>query len=120
MEIELFDPDTVIHGLLDGEDYFNRVAGSCIYRCPRCGHGVRFKWHHFYKADQRSFLRRDVRQQFDEYRPMVPSAEKGFLDFHCPTCKAPARIIFTAHDYRLRAFHFDIETVLVGEREPST
>lgn len=120
MEIEIFDPDTVIQGLLDGTEYINRVAATCVYRCPHCGHGVRFKWHHFLKADKRSFLRRIVRKAFDDYRPIIPSAERGFLDFHCPSCDAPARIIFLAKDYRLRAFHFDIETVLVGEREQST
>ena len=117
MEIEQFDPDDVIQGLLDGDDYRNRVAGSCIYCCPRCGHKIRFKWNNFYKADKRSFLRRTARQHFDEHLPFTPSAERGFLDFHCPTCNAPARIIFAAHDYTLLAFHFDIESVLVGERE---
>lgn len=117
MEIELYDPDSVIQGLLDGEDFTNRVASSCVYRCPHCWHRIRFKWRNFYKADERSFLRGDVRKQFDAHTPITPSAELGFLDFHCPSCKAPVRIIFTANDYTMLAFHFEIEHVLVGERE---
>lgn len=119
MEIEQFTPDILIHGLLSSEDYVHRVAGSCTYQCPHCGHRIRFKWRNFYKADERSFLKKFVRQAFDEHTPIIPSAELGFLDFHCPSCQTPARIIFTADDYTKLAFHFEITKVLVGKKDIS-
>ena len=117
MEIEQFDPDSLIQGLLDSEDYTNRVAGNCIYSCPRCGHRIRFKWRNFHKSDKRSFLKQAVRPPFDALTPINPFDKQGFLDFHCPSCHAPTRIIFSINDYTLLAFHFEIDLVLVGEKE---
>lgn len=116
MEIEQFKPADLIEGLLDGEDYQHRVGGSCIYRCPRCGHGIRFKWHNFKEADERSFLKPEFRPRFDLLTAKKSPLEQGFLDFHCPTCKAPTRIIFSIDDYRTLAFHYDIDLILVGGR----
>jgi hypothetical protein len=117
VEIEQFDPDGVIQGLLDSDDYTNRVAGSCIYGCPRCGHRIRFKWRNFQKSDEKSFLKRGVRPQFEALTPTNPFDKQGFFDFYCPTCQAPTRIIFSINDYTTLAFHFEIDLVLVGERE---
>lgn len=115
MDIDHYEPRDVIHGLLDGQDFANRVAGSCVYHCPRCRHGIRFRWRSFYQADERSFLRRRFRRQFDDLTPDCPPAEQGFLDFHCPTCAAPTRIIFSIQDYTQIGFHFDIYAALVGQ-----
>lgn len=115
VDIDHYEPRAVIRGLLDGEDFANRVAGSCVYRCPRCGHGIRFRWRSFYQADERSFLRRRFRRRFDDLTPERPPAEQGFLDFHCPTCAAPTRIIFSVQDYTQIGFHFDIYAALVGQ-----
>jgi len=116
VQIDRYNPDAIIQGLLDGEDYTNRVAGSCIYWCPHCGHGIRFRWKNFYKADERSFLKQQFRRDFDRLTPQDTDEELGFLDFHCPTCNAPTRLIFAIHDYTEIAFHYDMRTVLVGER----
>ena len=115
VDIDHYEPRDVIDGLLDGPDFANRVAGSCVYHCPRCRHGIRFRWRSFYQADERSFLRRRFRRQFDDMTPAGPSAEQGFLDFHCPTCAAPTRIIFSIQDYTQIGFHFDIYAALVGQ-----
>jgi len=117
VQIEQFDPDSIIQGLLDSDDYINRVGGSCIYGCPRCGHRIRFKWRNFHKSDQRSFLTHDVRPLFDNITPDNPYDKQGFIDFHCPTCSTPTRIVFSVDDYTLLAFHFEIDFVLVGERQ---
>jgi hypothetical protein len=116
VDITHFDPDHVIQGLLDSDEYTNRVAGSCIYCCPHCNHRIRFKWRNFQKSDARSFLKQAVLPYFDSFTPDNPYEEQGFLDFHCPTCNAPTRIIFSINDYTLLAFHFEIDLVLVGEK----
>ena len=112
--IDHFEADAVIRGLLDGEDYRNRVAGTCIYACPRCAHRIRFRWRSFYQADGRSLLQRKLRRYFEDLTPQLPDTEQSFIDFHCPTCQAPTRIIFSIQDYSKIAFHFDIYAVLVG------
>ncbi|MCY3780689.1 MAG: hypothetical protein OXG78_10305 [Chloroflexi bacterium] len=116
--IDHFDARAVFRGLLDGDDYRNRVAGSCIYRCPRCDHRIRFRWRSFYQANGRSVFRRQLRRVFDDLTPNLPADEQGFLDFYCPTCSAPTRIIFSAHDYTKIAYHFDIYAALVGGGKP--
>ena len=116
--IDHYEASSVFYGLLDGEDYRNRVAGSCVYRCPRCSHRIRFRWRSFYQADERSVFQRKVRRVFDEMTPTLSTAEQGMLDFYCPTCAAPTRIIFSADDYSKIAYHFDIYAALVGAGKP--
>lgn len=113
--IDHYEPAAVMRGLLDGDDYCNRVAGTSIYTCPRCSRRIRFRWRSFYQADGRSLIRRSLQRIFDDLTPQLPGDEQSFLDFHCPTCQAPTRIIFSIHDYSKIAFHFDIYAVLVGE-----
>ena len=118
-QIDHFEARSVFHGLFDGEDYRNRVAGACVYRCPRCSHRIRFRWRSFYQADGRSAFKRKLRRFFDDMTPALSSDEQGFLDFYCPTCSAPTRIIFSADDYSKIAYHFDIYAALVGAGKPA-
>ena len=112
--IDHYDARAVFRGLLDGEDYRNRVAGSCVYRCPRCAHRIRFRWRSFYQANGRSPFQRRLRRIFDDLTPELSADEQGCVDFHCPACQAPTRIIYSAHDYSKIAYHFDIYAALVG------
>lgn len=112
--IDHYEARSVFYGLLDGVDYRNRVAGACVYCCPRCSHRIRFRWRSFYQADGRSAFKRELRRFFDDMTPALSSEEQGFLDFYCPTCSAPTRIIFSADDYSKSAYHFDIYAALVG------
>lgn len=113
--IDHYDARAVFRGLLDGDGFRNRVAGSCIYRCPRCGHRIRFRWRSFYRVDGRSAFKRKLCRVFDDLTPNLEADEQSLIDFHCPTCAAPTRIIFSAHDYSKIAYHFDIYAALVGE-----
>ncbi len=112
--IEHYEARSVFYGLLDGDDYCNRVADACIYRCPRCSHRIRFRWRSFYQAEGCSTFERKLRRCFDDMTPTLASDEQGCLDFYCPTCAAPTRIIFSADDYSKIAYHFDIYAALVG------
>ena len=58
-QIDHFEARSVFHGLLDGEAYRNRVAGACIYHCPRCSHRIRFRWLSLYQANDRSAFKRN-------------------------------------------------------------
>lgn len=118
--IDHYEPQAVMRGLLDGEGFRNRVAGACIYTCPRCRHRIRFRWRSFYRADGRSSLPRQLRRIFDDFTPDLTSDEQSVVDFHCPTCQAPTRIIFSILDHKKIAYHFDIYAALVGEGKAQT
>lgn len=60
---------------------------------------------------------RHLRRILDDFTPDLPTDEQSSVDFHCPTCQAPTRIIFSILDYKKIAYHFDIYAVLVGEGE---
>ena len=117
-QIDHFEARAVFRGLLDGEDFRNRVAGTCIYRCPRCSHRIRFRWRSFYLADGRSAFKRKLRRVFDDLTPPLSAEEQGQLDFRCPSCSAPTRIIFSAEAYTKIGYHFDVYAALVGDGIP--
>lgn len=116
--VDHFAAEAVFRGLLAGEDYRNRVGGSCVYRCPRCSHRIRFRWRSFYQADERSGFKRTLRRVFDDLTPTLTADEQGAIDFYCPACQAPTRIIFSAAASGKIAYHFEIYAVLVGRGRP--
>ena len=116
--IDHYVPKAVMRGLLDGDDFSNRVAGTCIYTCPRCAHRIRFRWRSFYRADGRSLMPRHLRRILEDLTPNLTHDEQSVIDFFCPTCQAPTRVIFSILDHNKIAYHFDIYAVLVGEGKP--
>ena len=116
--IDHFDAAAVFQGLLNGEDFRNRVVGTCIYYCPRCRHRIRFRWRSFFQADASSHFKRPLRRVFDDLTPTLPTDDQGCIDYFCPTCTAPTRIIFSAINYSKIAYRFEIYAVLVGEGTP--
>ncbi len=111
--IEHFEARSVFRGLLQGADFANRVGGSCIYGCPRCGHRIRFRWRSFYQAAGSSPFKRNVRRILDDLTPQLDA--RNCLDFHCPTCQAATRIVYSVTDSGGSACHFDLYAALVGE-----
>ncbi len=112
--IEHFEARAVFRGLLDGEGFRDRVAGVCVYRCPRCNRGIRFRWRSFYHAHDNSAFKRRLRRAFDELTPRLPTEEQGCFDFHCAGCAAPTRIVFSAEARDQLTYHFEIYAALVG------
>ena len=119
-DIGHYRPESVMSGLLDGADYRNRVGGSCIYNCPRCAHRIRFRWRSFLEADGRSPLAAKLRRAFDDLTPKAAQGAQSQIDFHCPACVAPTRIVYQARQPGGMAPHFDIYAVLagIGEAKP--
>lgn len=116
--VDHFDARAVFRGLLDGEGFRDRVGGACLYRCPRCGHRIRFRWRSFYQANGCSLFKRKLRRVFEDLTPTLAADEQGCIDFYCPACNAPTRIIYSAQDYSEIAYHFEIYAALVGEGKP--
>ncbi len=110
--IEQFEARSVFRGLLQGAGYANRVGGSCIYACPRCGHRIRFRWRSFYQAAGSSPFQRKLRRIFADLTPK--QAACNCLDFFCPTCQAATRIVYNVADGSGATCHFDLYAALVG------
>ncbi len=110
--IEHFGARSVFRGLLQSAEYSNRVGGSCLYGCPRCGHRIRFRWRSFYHATGNSPFKRRLQRVFDDLTPNLEASD--CIDFHCPSCRAPTRIIYSASDSQAPTCHFDIYAALVG------
>ncbi len=113
--IEHFEARSVFRGLLQGADFANRVGGSCIYGCPRCGHRIRFRWRSFYEAAGGSSFKRSVQRVLDDMTPELDA--RSCLDFRCPTCQATTRIVYSATDSSGATCHFDLVAALVGEEK---
>ena len=86
--------------------------------CPRCRHRIRFRWRSFFQADASSQFKLPLRRVFDDLTPTLPTDDQGCIDYFCPTCTAPTRIIFSAINYSKIAYRFEIYAVLVGEGTP--
>jgi len=113
-KIEVFEASVVFRGLLDGVGFTNRVAHSCLYRCPRCHQRIRFRWHSFYQGEGSAVFERRLRRRFDELTPPPRIATQDSMDFFCPGCRAPTRIVYIARDSGANSTHFELYLVLVG------
>ena len=117
--IDHFEAAAVFRGLLNGAGFRNRVAGSCVYGCPRCDRRIRFRWRSFYRAGSQRSFNRQRRRRFDQLTPSLDADEQGCLDFFCPGCRAPTRIIFCARLHSGASANFEVYAALVGEGKPA-
>ncbi|MCY4145968.1 MAG: hypothetical protein OXE95_09025 [Chloroflexi bacterium] len=111
-DIEHFEARSVFRGLLQGADFANRVGGSCIYSCPRCGHRIRFRWRSFYQAAGSSPFKRSIQQTLDDMTPRLGA--RHCLDFLCPNCQATTRIVYSVTESSGSTCQFDLYAALVG------
>ena len=118
MQIIHYAPNEVIEGLITSEDSNTRVAQPCLYTCPNCEMQIRFQWKHFYFASQNSRLNGSHQPLFDQHMPYGMDSV-GFIDFYCPKCQFPTRIVFTIAPFHRSSYHYDIQVVLVGREEVS-
>lgn len=99
----------------DEAEYREHAVHIGAYCCPRCGWRVEFRARHFreHEGATRSNLDPEWRGQFDAARPFKLSHWESFLDFHCPGCKAPVRVIYEAgQEYAMGAHPWQLLEVL--------
>ncbi len=92
-------------------EYLDHAVHLGAYTCPRCGRAVAFETRHFRDAEHEpsSNLASPWRERFDAARPLDRRRRESFLDFHCPGCGAPVRVVYApgdefamgAHSWRL-------------------
>src|SRR5690242_14693275 len=74
------------------EEYLDHVVQLGAYECPHCGTGVEFQGRHFGLDVKRAPLSPLWTSTFEAARPLGDL--EAALDFHCPGCAAPVRIIY--------------------------
>jgi hypothetical protein len=104
-------------------EYRDHAVHLGTYCCPRCDSGVEFRTHHFreHEGTKRSNLNAEWRSRFDIARPIEASRWESFVDFHCPGCKAPVRIIYEAgQEYAMGSHPWRLVEVLEAADWPQS
>ena len=112
------DPQTRINRLLfHPAALYDHVMHIGIYTCPHCGAPLRFNTSDFERhfSSTQSNLEPEVRRAFDEYRPLNVQMWDCFLDFHCHSCGAPARIIYEPFEYRMGSYYYKLTSIVEAE-----
>jgi predicted RNA-binding Zn-ribbon protein involved in translation (DUF1610 family) len=68
------------------------------YECPWCNEHVEFRTQYFEKHETQVYsnLKSPWLERFNDARPIKTGKWESFLDFYCPGCGAPVRIIYEA------------------------
>ena len=62
------------------------------YNCPECGHKVRFNSKDFFR-EHISILTPELVGLIEKFRPLDKETWEIALDFYCPGCEMPVRVI---------------------------
>lgn len=87
-----------------------------FYTCPHCQERVRFRSanfaHHFYSIQ--SNLKPADQVEFDKFRSIDYGhyGPESYLDFYCPGCKSPVRIVFEGVEFAMGAYFFVVTDVV--------
>ena len=67
-----------------------------IYRCENCGEKISFKTESFKKHcnSEYSNLSSEENEHFDRFMRVKRLTHLSFLDFQCPNCHRPTKILF--------------------------
>lgn len=98
------------------EEYLKQIVQVAGYTCPHCGAGVEFQERHLFDGFQgrTTTLDAEWRARFDAARPLE-GLERG-LEFYCPGCRAPVRIIYSPLSDLYKSFDWRLlEVVEVNE-----
>ena len=82
------------------------------YRCPHCGDGVKFTTTDFnrHTGMEHSNLERSDRAEFDRARLL--EGDEYFLDFPCPGCRAPVRVVYACIFVGKGSLHYVVRAIL--------
>jgi hypothetical protein len=77
-------------------EHMEHVIHIGTYECPYCHSRVDFSTDHFRKHEGITFsnLKAPWPSNLDKARPLDSKRWESFLDFHCPGCQAPVRVIY--------------------------
>ena len=92
------------------------------YTCPHCGHRVRLRTSDFarHEFDPSANAREPWQALFDAVRPDRRDAWESHLDFHCPGCNAPVRLVYEpGEEYAMGVHSWQVGAILEAARWPT-
>ena len=94
-------------------EWYDHAVQLGAYTCPRCGHSVGLRPSDLHRHDHAPSgnLEAPWPARFDAARADWPGEWESHLDFHCPGCHAPVRLVYAqgpewamgAHPWRITA-----------------
>ena len=84
--------------------------------CSHCGHPLRFKASDFQRHMFRgtSALPPELTNAMDEERPLRGDLSEFAVDFECPGCKRPTRLVIEPWEYAMGGYAFTVHAVVEG------
>jgi len=103
-------------------EFTKHTTDTGTYVCAHCTTAVAFRTRNFEKHFDTSFTNLDAfwHNQFTSRRPLQSGEWEAFLDFACPGCGAPVRIIYRAGpEWAMGCHGWQLIEVLEAECWPS-
>lgn len=84
------------------------------YACPMCNAVVEFNTNHFQKhfAQPYSNLAPEIAALMDQFRPCDLHKYESFIDFYCPTCASPVRLIYEGWEFAMGCYGFTVTDII--------
>ena len=116
MKLVCVKPGKRMDGILFNpqREYDHRVNIG-TYTCPHCSQKIRFTTRNFDDAFQmpKTVLKKEHAEAFDRFRPIRKKDWERFLDFYCPGCHNPSRIIFQERgEEGMKGYSFEIVSIV--------
>jgi hypothetical protein len=109
-------------------------ANKTSFRCPVCSRKTFFSWKDLKAAhaalNQHSAFGKEIKETFDTAFPLqkiesnvlgrrMPIFLEYALDFHCPGCSIPLRVLFSLIEMEQGEPYYMIKSVLASENPPT-
>ena len=111
----LTSPEERLDGIVfDPRIEYEREINVGIYTCPHCDGKVRFTTRDFqrhFQSRSSSFMPEDL-ASFDQFRPLDKKEGEQFLDFYCPGCRSPVRVIYRSSEFAMGSYYFTVVIVI--------
>ena len=81
-------------------EYVDHRVDIGIYTCPHCAFRVQLQTSDLQKheASEYSNLSQSIDAAIERFRPLRSTRFESFLDFSCPRCGAPVRLVYEPTD----------------------
>ncbi|MBI4375832.1 MAG: hypothetical protein HY549_05210 [Elusimicrobia bacterium] len=87
------------------------------YTCDACARKVHFTTNDFLKAfgNSKTRLSTQEHEAACRRRPLRKDKGEAFLDFHCPGCRRPVRLVFEPTEFAMGCYYFTVVALLEGQ-----
>ena len=100
-----------------GQAFMDHGFQFGIYTCPHCSEAVRITTRDLQDAmgSSSSNLSEVDASQFSKKRPLDSAKWESFLDFYCPGCSSPVRIVYEPWEFAMGSYGFTVTLVVEAD-----